>query len=95
MNLTPRDIFPVPRFVKVRIKPEFRCILDQPFVCGRLDLDQAIRILGCHRFPTDVNIESVAGKMRAILRKSDASRVRLTLSQSGLIFRRTISGNDP
>ena len=49
-----RDIFPMPRLVKVRIKPELAGVLDQPFIGRRLDLYQAVRVFGRNRFAANV-----------------------------------------
>ena len=47
-------IFPVPGFVEVRTKTKALGIMDQPSICGSVDLDRAIRVFGIDGTAPDV-----------------------------------------
>ncbi len=65
MNLL--HVFPMPGLVKVRTKAKALSVFDEPAIGGSVDLDRAVRIFGIDRTAADVEIQSAASEVRAVI----------------------------
>src|SRR4030095_778396 len=89
-----RAVFPMPGFVKVRIKTEAVGVLDQPLIDLRIDLHGAIPIVSADRFAAHVDVQRATGEMRAVEGQTFASRSGILFAKLSLIGRRTARRND-
>src|SRR5437588_8491545 len=70
------DVFPVPRFIIIRTEAELVCVLYEPAVNIRLNLNRAVRVLRLNGVAADVEVERAARGVRAVDGESGATRVR-------------------
>src|SRR5437868_11061049 len=88
------DVLPVPRLVVIRTEAELVCVLDEPAVGVRLNLNRAVRVLRLHRLAADVEVERAPGEVRAVDGQSRAARVRRLLAQVLLVLARAERRDD-
>ena len=61
------QVFPVPRFIKVRTKTEALGILNKPSIGWTVDLDRAIGIFCIDRIAANVEVQSAARKVWTVV----------------------------